>query len=121
MIPFLKDLLKSQEFWSFLYFIAWQIPFLLVFLAGIIIALVTRKRIGKASIFAMIAFLLLLLSSFITIGHQIWYLFWVLLTPSRYDFQSLSTIYLVENIARTLLEIIAWILLFLAIFVKRRE
>jgi hypothetical protein len=98
---------------------AFQIPMLILYLTGIIIAIVTRKRIGKAAIFAIAAFLLLMLSSAITIFQQVWYLFWFI--PSQGDYKMLSTIYVVEGIVRTLIEIIAYIFLFVAIFAKRND
>lgn len=109
--------MSDSNLWSFLYFMAFQIPFLIVYLTGIIIAIVTLKRIGKAAIFAIAAFLLFLFSSAISIFQQVWYLFWFI--PSQGDYKILSKIYMVEGIVKTLIEIIALILLFIAIFAKR--
>lgn len=111
--------MQSSNIWSFLISLAYIVPFVFVYLAGIVLSIVFRRRIGKASIFTVIACLLFLLTSLINILHYVWLYF--LYLPSSHDYQLLSTVTTIEGAAKTLLEIVAFVFLFLAIFGKRSE
>ena len=105
---------------SFLYMLAFNIPYLIVYFVGIILSFVFRKRIGKAAIFTILSLLLSSIATFISLGHSAWIYFYMYPTATP-NYDLVSKTYTVIGILRTLLEIIAFILLFVAIFAHRNN
>jgi uncharacterized membrane protein len=85
-----------------------------------VLSLVFRKSIGKAWLFTLAAFLLFLITTIITIAHTAWVYFFMY-PAANPDYNFISTTYTIVGVVRTLLEIIAFILLFVAIFAKRND
>jgi hypothetical protein len=105
---------------TFLYMLAFNVPYMLTYLVGMILSLVFRKRIGKAAIFTLLAFLLFVITSVITIVHSAWVYFFMYPSGNP-DYNFISTTYTIVSVIRTLLEILAFVLLIIAIFAKRND
>lgn len=103
--------------WNYLTSLARQIPIFLVYLIGIILALVWIRKHTKASIFLIIAIVILFFNSVTMTGIYMWlpnYLRDLGISPADYDLY-----YLVIGIVSNLIEAVAFILILLAVFSGR--
>lgn len=105
---------------SFLYMLGFNAPYILLYLVAMVLAIVFRKRVGKAAIFTLVAFFLFLITSFITIAHSAWVYFYMYPSGNP-DYNFISTTYTVLRVISTLLDLLALILILAAIFVKRND
>ena len=95
-----------------------HLPFLLVFVVGIILAILRWSVHPRVSLMALVAFGLLLLSSIAKMG----YLFWLIGgQESGLAFNNSRLIMTWINLSMMLLELIGWILLMIALFGWRRS
>lgn len=97
--------------------LAYQVPSLLVFLVGIILALVWMKRHPAVSIMAIIAFILF---GFTTVAGVIKGFLPVIMNYSGANFSRIATITGFANIILTVINLIGWILIVIAVFGWRR-
>lgn len=105
---------------SFLANLASQLPTLLAFLVGLIIAIVTRKRHPKASLFALIAFIVLILTiiletltnTLLPMMHE---------SYGMFDFKVYHAAFTVLNVLWALLRTGAYGLIIAAIFGSRTK
>ena len=105
-----------DSFFQFLIAIVYIVPFILLHAAGIVLSLINRRKMPKASVFALVGFCLLLISSLITLLYNAWLHFWL---QSNNDTLVLSRVILIQSTLVTILGFIATIFLLAAIFVKR--
>ena len=94
-----------------------NLPFLLIFVVGIILAIVRWSIHPRVSLMALVAFGLLLLGSIAKLG----YMFWLIGGPeSGLSFTNAHAIMTWINLSVTLLDLIGWVLLLLALFGGRK-
>lgn len=111
----------SNEYINFLTnYLLFNAPILLANFTGVVLSLIFRKRVGKAAIFSMIAFLLFLSVMLISLLHSTWVYLYVRPNYGAGS-GSASTVAILVSIIRALLETLAFIPLFIAIFAKRKE
>lgn len=103
---------------AFINYIVFVIPILLIYVAGVILSIVFRQRLGKAAKFAISAFLIFLVNTVISVASQTVYFFYFL--PSN-NFANITLMLRVVGIVNTFLSIVAFILLFIALFANRNE
>lgn len=108
----------EDSIWGFIYYIIFVIPLLLIYLTGFALSIVYRQRLGKVAIFAMAAFLVFSLGNVISLVTQAVYYFYLL--PSH-NYAFISTMFKITRVVGTLILIIGFILLFVALFAKRSE
>jgi hypothetical protein len=90
-----------------------HLPFLLVFVVGIILAIVRWSVHPRVSLMALVAFGLLLLSAIAKMG----YMFWLIGgQESGLSFYNSRAIMTWINLSVSLLELIGWVLLLFALF-----
>lgn len=109
----------SESIWGFIYYMAYTVPILLLYLIGFVLSIVYRKRLNKAYMFAIAAFLVLLFGILVSVATQAFYYFYLLSSSDNYTY--ISTYFTVVGIVRTLIEVIGFILLLIALFVNRNE
>ena len=95
-----------------------HLPFMLVFVVGIILAIMRWSIHPRVSLMALVAFGLLLLSSIAKMG----YLFWLIGgQESGLSFVNARALMTWINLAVMMLELIGWVLLLLAVFGSRQS
>lgn len=95
-----------------------HLPFLLVFVVGILLAIVRWSVHPRVSLMALMAFGLLLLSSIAKMG----YMFWLIGgQESGLTFYNARAIMTWINLSVMLLELIGWVLLMIALFGWRQS
>jgi hypothetical protein len=105
--------MMESRFSSMLFAQITHLPFLLVFVVGIILAIVRWSCHPRVSLLALVAFGLLLLGSITKIG----YMFWLIGgQEAGFSFPNSRAIMTGINLSVTLLELIAWILLLVALY-----
>lgn len=102
----------------FLYTLAFNVPYLVVYILGMVLSIVFRERNVKVSALSFIAFLLFTLVTVITIGHYAW-LYFYMYPSGNYSAGVISISFTVISTIRTLFELIGFVLLIIAIFMKR--
>jgi hypothetical protein len=105
--------------WNYLTSLARQLPTFLVYLGGVIWALVCIGKHTKASIFLIIGIIILFLDSVIISGIYIW-LPSYLMAQGNYPY-NMSTYYLIIGIINNLVVAIGFIFIFLAVFSGRSK
>lgn len=105
--------------WNYLTSLARQLPTFLVYLGGVIWALVWIGKHTKASIFLIIGIIILFLDSVIISGIYIW-LPSYLMAQGNYP-SNMSTYYLIIGIISNLVFAIGFILILLAVFSGRSK
>ena len=104
----------SEVNWaSFLLSQIWNVPFLIVYCVGIVLALLFWNRHPAVSILCIVAFLILLGSQVLGIGTQIW-----MSAGASREMRSeeIGRFLSIMGIVRALLGTVAWILLLTALF-----
>ena len=101
---------------EFLFTNATRAPFLIVYIVGLVMALVLWRRHPRVSLLSAIAFAMLLVSTILN-GVYMWY---VLRSDSAPEL-SRGTLLAVGNFAFTLLNVGAWILILIALFCRRQR
>lgn len=109
----------SGSIWGFIYYMAYTMPILLIYLIGFVLSIVFRKRLNKAAMFAIAAFVVLLFEVIFSVGTQAFYYFYLLSSSDNYNY--ISTYFTIVGVVRTLLEVIGLILLLIALFVNRNN
>jgi hypothetical protein len=94
-----------------------HLPFLLIFVVGIILAVVRWSAHPRVSLLALVAFSLLLLSSIVRMGYMFW-----LIGGQESGFTSYNAHAIMTwiNLSMTVLEMIGWLLLMMALFGWRK-
>jgi hypothetical protein len=94
-----------------------HLPFLLVFVVGIILAILRWSAHPRVSFMALVAFGLLLLSSIVRMGYLFWLIGGQESGLTSYNAHALMTWI---NLSMTGLELIGWVLLMMALFGWRK-
>ena len=104
----------SEVNWaSFLLSQIWNVPFLIVYCVGIVLALLFWNRHPAVSILCIVAFLILLGSQVLGIGTQ----FWMTGATSRgMSSPEIGQLLSIMGIVRAVLATVAWTLLLTALF-----
>lgn len=102
----------------FLYTLAFNVPYLIVYLVGMVLSIVFRNRNSKVSVLSFIAFLLFSIVTVITIGHYAW-LYFYMYPSGAYSSGIISISFTVISTIRTLFELAGFVLLIIAIFMKK--
>lgn len=92
-----------------------QLPIYLIWLAGIVLSVMYRRKYPKVSLLAGIAFVVLLISSLISNYLAMWLPFVLIGSPNR------STILAINALVQSLIQAVAWGLVLVAIFGRRRD
>lgn len=106
--------LSSYDITQFLISLAALLPFLLIDLAGIVLSVVFRKRMGKAWLFSLAGFLLLICGNFLHIGFQVW-----LHMFGGFRGEDLATAFRVNWFVQTFFNVFGMISILIAMFVGR--
>jgi hypothetical protein len=93
-----------------------RLPYLIVYIVGLVMALTTWQRNPKASLFGTIAFVLFILGSMLDAVFT-WFLF---RSSFGSDLENRSMILGIGHFFFTLLGIAAWVLILCALFGRRR-
>ena len=94
-----------------------HLPFLLVFVVGILLAILRWSSHPKVSLMAVVAFGLLLLSSVVRMGYLFWLIGGQESGLTSYNAHAIMTWI---NLSMTVLELIGWVLLMTALFGWRK-
>ena len=94
-----------------------NVPYFFVFLAGIALSIVFFRRYPRTSLFALMAFVLLLIE---TIGGIVFQVVMDNLMRRGIEMPA-SNIYMVVACIRVLINAAAWVLVLIAIFIPRGE
>lgn len=100
-------------------FLLFTLPYLLIYLIGIVLAIVWMKKHPQVSMLAIIAFILFGISS-IT-GAVTNFLPLLLRDTYGYSYSTIGNIQLVINIIHLIIGVCGWILILLAIFGWRKK
>ena len=107
----------SSNVSGFIYAAVMSLPLLLVFLAGMVLSFVFRKRMGKAWIFSAAGFFFLALCGFFSILYTGFIYF--MLPGIGYDQNLISQIAMANSIFNFVFSLLGYILLLIAMFIKR--
>jgi hypothetical protein len=107
---------NNSQILAILYSMAWSLPFLLLYLVGIILSVVFRKRLGKIWLAPIFAFLLHILGNVISLAVQVVLNYYMLHSS---DYSAYSTIAWISGVVTVFLHILADILLLIALFARR--
>jgi len=105
---------------SFLPNLAYQLPVLIALLVGLVIAIVRWRKTPRASLFTLLAILLVLFITLLrtftnsTLSFILYDLFYM-------DYATIRIVFSVLAVIFNLLTAISWALLFVAIFSKRKN
>lgn len=110
---------STDQITGFLISLSYTLPITFLYLIGIVLAIVFRKRAGAASILAVIGFLLLIVGSAIQIGYTVWLFFFYYSAPDPVS--TMQTISTVQSIAHSTVAFIGTALLIFAIFANRKQ
>jgi len=98
--------------------LAYSIPLFLVWLVGFILAIITWKKHAKASLLTMIAMVIFTINQ--VISTLLSFLPVYLHNMSGMKISTIGTITLIANIVLIVFATVAWILLILALFLRRK-
>jgi len=101
---------------NFLITLIYSIPTFLIYFTGLILSFILRKRLGRVWLVPVFAFLIFILLSLAGVGLQIFFHFYIVPEGSYSFYAPISKVYGFISMA---FEIIAFILLLIAIFAKR--
>jgi hypothetical protein len=101
---------------QFLLHISDSVILMVVMLIGILVPLIKFRSLGRAALFAAVGFEMLALGILIDIGHGVWAVFLYDYAASRDIWE---TVYWIKTGIKVLISIIGFVLLILAIVVKR--
>lgn len=105
-----------DSFLQFLFSIIYIIPFIVLHAAGVVLSLINRRKMPKASVLALVGFTFLLTSSLVSLVYSAWLHFWL---QANNDTLVLSRVIMIQSAVVTILSFIATIFILAAIFVKR--
>ena len=94
-----------------------RFPYLIVYIVGLVLALVFWRRNARASLLSLIAFILFLLSSILDVVFT-WF---VVRSGFNSEFESRGMVLGVGHFLLTLLGITAWVLILIALFCRRSQ
>ena len=108
--------MQNSNWLTFLTTLVWAVPYLMIYVIGIVLALVFWSRHPTASLQCVIAFLMLLGSTFVASGMQ----FWLIQAHERgTSGQQIGTIMGIASLFHVIIHLIAWTLLLVAMFRRR--
>ena len=104
-------------FRQYLFTMVSQLPIILVYLVGLALALVWRRRHPRAHLFAILGIAVLLLNLVVMSGVQVWFpRYWMAHTHSEWSVNSLG---LTIGVIRSLIAAGGFALLLMAVFIGR--
>ncbi len=98
--------------------LAFYIPLMIVWLIGLILAIVTWKQHPKASLLALRAFVIFLINILLSTANSLLPLY--LHNNANMSSASISTISMIAGIVIQIISVAAWILIIVAIFSRRK-
>jgi hypothetical protein len=103
---------------DFIYSMIFFLPFILIYLVGLTLSIVFRKRMGSLWICSSIAFLVHMFASVIEVIMQVVFYFYIV--PSH-GYSSYETISRIFGVITMLLHVIAYVLILIALFANRKQ
>jgi hypothetical protein len=108
----------NPAFLSALSAIGMQIPIYIVWITGIILAIVNIKKMPKVSILTLIALVLFLITSVISSIVNVYYPTWAM--KSGIPTSQMGLFFIVKGIIGVVFSLACWVMILIAIFSKRR-